>query len=113
MRTMCCVVDPIRARSSAFRPWTHPHEIVRLELERAVNRTQLPPVRFRPWLQAFRDYAFDRRSFAAGELRLQISAAEAAGTNGWMVWNPRNRTMFPIRSGSAPGPVRESPDSTP
>lgn len=71
-------------------PVQHPHEIVRLSLERAFHRTQLPAVRFRPWLQAFRDYGFDRRSFAADELRSQISAAEAAGTNGWMVWNPRN-----------------------
>jgi hypothetical protein len=50
----------------------------------------LPPVRFRPWLQAFRDYAFDRRPFGAAEIRAQINAAERFGSNGWMLWNPRN-----------------------
>jgi hypothetical protein len=47
-------------------------------------------VRFRPWLQAFQDYAFDRRPFRAAEIRAQISAAEAFGANGWMLWNPQN-----------------------
>jgi hypothetical protein len=72
-------------------PVEHPYEIVRLSLERAVERTALPPVRFRPWLQAFADYAFGGRPFNAGEIRAQIAAAEDVGTNGWMLWNPRNR----------------------
>ncbi|HEU4892532.1 MAG TPA: putative glycoside hydrolase [Vicinamibacterales bacterium] len=93
-------------------PVQHPYEIVRLSLERAVERTGLPPVRFRPWLQAFADYAFGGRSFNAGEIRAQIAAAEDVGTNGWMLWNPRNRYSSadldeggePIRPGPA-GPV--------
>lgn len=71
-------------------PVAHPFEIVYLSLKRAQERTRLPPVRFRPWLQAFRDYAFDRRQFAAEEIREQIRAAEKFGSNGWMLWNPRN-----------------------
>lgn len=71
-------------------PVSHPYEIVSLTLGRARNRTGLPPVHFRPWLQAFRDYAFDRRPFAAAEIRAQIDAAERFGSNGWMLWNPRN-----------------------
>lgn len=70
-------------------PVAHPHEIVYLSLKRARERTHLPPVRFRPWLQAFRDYAFDRRHFAGKEIRDQIDAAEKFGS-GWMLWNPRN-----------------------
>jgi hypothetical protein len=50
----------------------------------------MPSVRFRPWLQAFRDYAFDRRYFNGAEIRNQIKAAEEFGSNGWMLWNPRN-----------------------
>lgn len=72
-------------------PVQHPYEIVRLSLERALERTRLPPVRFRPWLQAFPDYAFGGRLFTAGEVRRQITAAEDIGTNGWMLWNPHNR----------------------
>ena len=71
-------------------PVAHPHEIVYLTLKKAQERTQLPSVRFRPWLQAFRDYAFDRRHFTAKEINQQITAVEKFGSNGWMLWNPRN-----------------------
>jgi hypothetical protein len=71
-------------------PVAHPYEIVSLTLARARERTGLAPVRFRPWLQAFPDYAFDRRPFRAAEIRAQISGAERFGSNGWMLWNPQN-----------------------
>ena len=66
------------------------NRIVYLSLKRAGERTNLPTVRFRPWLQAFKDYAFDRRHFTGVEIREQIKAVEAFGSNGWMLWNPRN-----------------------
>lgn len=69
----------------------HPYEIVRLSLEQGRRRIQMPAVRFRPWLQAFRDYAGSGRPFTAGEIRSQIKAAEDFGANGWMLWNSRNR----------------------
>jgi hypothetical protein len=72
-------------------PVQHPYEIVRRSLEEAQKRARVPPIRFRPWLQAFRDYAFGGRPFTAGEIRKQIDAAEAFGADGWMLWNPRNR----------------------
>lgn len=71
-------------------PVAHSYEIVYRSLTRAKERSALPPVRFRPWLQAFRDYAFDRRPFAAREIMRQIRAAEDFGANGWMLWNPQN-----------------------
>ena len=71
-------------------PVANPYEIVYLTLKRAQERTQLPPVRFRPWLQAFKDYAFDGRYFAGKEIKDQINAVEKFGSNGWMLWNPRN-----------------------
>jgi hypothetical protein len=71
-------------------PVAHPYEIVYLSLHKAAARTAQPHVRFRPWLQAFRDYAFDRRSFTGREIRTQIDAAEKFGSNGWMLWNPHN-----------------------
>jgi hypothetical protein len=72
-------------------PVEYPYQIVRLSLDQARQRTGLPPQHFRPWLQAFRDYAFGGRPFTAGEIRRQIDAAEAFDTNGWMLWNPNNR----------------------
>ncbi|KAK45614.1 GTP-binding protein [Caballeronia jiangsuensis] len=72
-------------------PVADPAQIVRRSLAEAKQRTGLPGVRFRPWLQAFRDYAFDHREFGAQAIRAQVQAAEAADTDGWMLWNPRNR----------------------
>jgi hypothetical protein len=72
-------------------PVQHPYEIVHRSLERALERTHLAAVRFRPWLQAFPDYAFGGGSLTTGEVRAQIRAADDIGTNGWMLWNPHNR----------------------
>jgi hypothetical protein len=71
-------------------PTTHPYEIVYLTLKRAQERTGLSPFRFRPWLQAFRDYAFDRRFFEEREIREQINGVEQFGSNSWLLWNPQN-----------------------
>jgi hypothetical protein len=71
-------------------PVAHPYEIVYRSLARARERSGLATVRFRPWLQAFRDYAFDRRPYGGREIMQQIKAADEFGSNGWMLWNPRN-----------------------
>jgi hypothetical protein len=72
-------------------PVQNPHEIVYLSLKKAQERTKISPLRFRPWLQAFKDYAFDRRQFNGKELRDQIGASEKFGSQGWMLWNPVNQ----------------------
>ncbi|HVO66327.1 MAG TPA: putative glycoside hydrolase [Syntrophales bacterium] len=87
-------------------PVANSNRIVYLSLKRAEERTNLPTIRFRPWLQAFKDYAFDRRHFTGVEIREQIKAVEDFGSNGWMLWNPRNvytsdglqKKAAPIRS---------------
>lgn len=83
-------------------PIQHPHEIVYFSLEKAKQRTKLSGIRFRPWLQAFRDYAFDRSYFQGAQIRAQINAAERAGSDGWMLWNPRNAYSS---EGLRPAPV--------
>ncbi|MES2164516.1 MAG: putative glycoside hydrolase [Pseudomonadota bacterium] len=72
-------------------PLEHPYDIVYRSLQRARQRTGLDGARFRPWLQGFSDYAFDRRPFGAAEVQAQIDGAAAAQASGWMLWNPRNR----------------------
>lgn len=72
-------------------PVQHPYEIVRLSLEQARKRTNAPSNHFRPWLQAFRDYAFGGRQFGGAQVKAQIKAATDAGSDGWMLWNPRNQ----------------------
>jgi hypothetical protein len=71
-------------------PVAHSYEIVRLSLDKARERTGLDPIRFRPWLQSFADYAFDKRQFGTAEIQAQIRAAESFGSDGWLLWNPRN-----------------------
>ena len=71
-------------------PVAHSYEIVRRTLDEARERLGIPAKRFRPWLQAFKDYAFDRRIFDADEVAAQIRAAKDFGANGWMLWNARN-----------------------
>jgi len=71
-------------------PVANSYEIIYLSLKRAQERTGLPSYRFRPWLQAFRDYAFDRRYFNDKEILGEVKAAEGFGSHGWMLWNPRN-----------------------
>jgi hypothetical protein len=71
-------------------PVDHPYEIVRLSLDKAAQRSGFSSKHFRPWLQAFRDYAFDRREFGPKEIATQIKAAEDFGSDGWMLWNPHN-----------------------
>lgn len=66
------------------------YEIVKHSLDKALKKSGGSPLSYRPWLQAFRDYAFDRRNYGEKEIREQIRASEDFGSNGWMLWNPRN-----------------------
>ena len=72
-------------------PLNDPYRIVFASLQRAKQRTGFSSLAFRPWLQAFNDYAFDRRKFGKRELAAQIKAAQDAGTDGGLLWDPRNR----------------------
>ena len=71
-------------------PVQNTYEIVYLSLQRAKERTGASPLRFRPWLQAFRDYAFRGGDFNEDRMRIQIKASDKFGASGWMFWNPRN-----------------------
>ena len=77
-------------------PMTDPYRIIYASLERAKQRTGFSGIVFRPWLQAFTDYAFDHRAFGKPQLHEQIKAAEDAGSEGWLLWEPRNH--YPIQS---------------
>ncbi|MGW8168467.1 MAG: putative glycoside hydrolase [Sulfurovaceae bacterium] len=66
------------------------YEIVKLTLDKSLQKSGGSPLSYRPWLQSFRDYAFDRRNYGAKEIRDQIRASDDFGSSGWMLWNPRN-----------------------
>jgi hypothetical protein len=71
-------------------PIQHPYEIVYKTLEECKRRTAGKPAKYRPWLQAFTDYAFGGKYFGADEIGKQTKASRDASTDGWMLWNPRN-----------------------
>lgn len=66
------------------------YEIVKHSLDKALAKSANSPLCYRPWLQAFKDYAFDRRVYGEKEIRDQIKASEDFGSCGWILWNPRN-----------------------
>jgi hypothetical protein len=71
-------------------PLENPGRIVDLSLRKAQGRTGLPAIRFRPWLQAFRDDRFDGRPFARAQITAQTRIADQFGSDGWMLWNARS-----------------------
>ena len=71
-------------------PVAHPYEVVLETVRLTRQRALRAPAQVRPWIQDFRDYAFDHRPFGVAEVRSQIQAAQDAGASGWMLWNPRN-----------------------
>lgn len=71
-------------------PVQNSYQVVRESVRLIRKRAAANQVRVRPWLQDFRDYAFDRRIFGVTEIRDQIRGADEGGATGWMLWNPRN-----------------------
>ena len=70
-------------------PTDHNFEIIYRSIINMQN--QIDPIRVRPWLQAFRDYAHDRKRYKKEQLFEQTRASVASSTNGWMFWNPSSR----------------------
>jgi hypothetical protein len=73
-------------RNPVANPYQIVYESVRLTRKRSAHAN----VRVRPWLQDFKDYAFDRRIFGVAEIKAQIRGADTGGASGWMLWNPKN-----------------------
>ncbi|MES2393155.1 MAG: putative glycoside hydrolase [Acidobacteriota bacterium] len=66
------------------------YSIIRESLDKSVERTHANPKKFRPWLQAFRDYAFQHRIYGPEEIAIQVKASKDAKSSGWSLWNARN-----------------------
>jgi hypothetical protein len=71
----------------------YPYEVVYKSTTRAVQRALAvnPNAVVRPWLQDFKDYAFDGRVYTAAELRRQMEGAREGGARGWLLWDPSVR----------------------
>jgi hypothetical protein len=77
-----------------LQPVAHPFEVVYYTLEKAKKRLGGKAKVLRPWLQNFRDYAFDRRLYMGNEIRLQIEACRKAATGGYLLWDPSNTYRY-------------------
>jgi len=89
------------------RPVGYPREIVYYTLEKAKKRLGGQSKKLRPWLQNFRDYAFDRRAYTGTEIKLQIQACEEAKTSGWLLWDPSNKYNYTADAMKALKPGRD------
>jgi len=72
-------------------PTDHPYEVINGSINEALTKAVISPARFRPWLQSFKDYGFDRKFFRSKEVASQIKGAEHALCSGWMLWNPSSK----------------------
>jgi hypothetical protein len=82
------------------------YNTIKLTLDKSVERTNVNPKKFRPWLQAFRDYAFGGLIFGPTEVAAQTRAAADAHADGWQLWNPHNRyTDIGLIEVAAPKPA--------
>ena len=70
-------------------PTQHDYDIIYNSIEQMHDR--IAPIRVRPWLQSFKDYAHSRKFYRAKEIRDQINASDDAQTDGWLIWNPSSR----------------------
>lgn len=87
-------------------PTDHPYEIINASINEALKKADVAASRFRPWLQSFKDYGFDRKSFRSKEVSEQIKGAQDALCSGWMLWNPSSRfTAQGLQDSTAPYPV--------
>ena len=73
-------------------PTKHPYTIVKASIIKA--HSDVEPVRVRPWLQSFRDYAFTRVNYTEYHIAQQILAADDTNTSGWILWNPSSRYPY-------------------
>jgi hypothetical protein len=83
-------------------PVQNSYQVVKESVRLIKQRAGSTQVRVRPWLQDFRDYAFDRRIFGVNEVRDQIRGADDGGGSGWMLWNPRNDYTGAALRGKSP-----------
>ena len=81
-------------------PLNNNYKVVSASIKSSMRKHKISPKQFKPWLQAFNDYAFDRRRYGQKQLNDQIRACDHLGTSGWLVWNAscNYKKYFPFRT---------------
>jgi len=80
-------------------PTKNTYKVIRNSIKSSIRKHGVNAKDFKPWLQAFNDYAFGRKRFGQKELNDQIRACEELGTSGWLLWNAASNysKYFPYR----------------
>ena len=90
-------------------PVDHPLEIV----EDSIGRIRVRASDFsviRPWLQSFRDYAYNHRLYGAEEICAQIEGSDKAGGEGFLLWNAAGHyTDAGLKAKNSTGPQCSNP----
>ncbi|MBA4146774.1 MAG: putative glycoside hydrolase [Verrucomicrobia bacterium] len=73
------------------KPVAIPREVILWSMQKALPIVNGQHKKLRPWLQNFKDYAYDRRQFTDREIALQIFASDEANTSGWLLWDAGNK----------------------
>ncbi len=90
---VCPMVYPSgfgKGTAGVLIPVDHPKEIIEDSVRRYRLRADEDTV-IRPWLQSFRDYAYNHRDYGANEIRAQIDGSDNKGGVGYLLWNAGNR----------------------
>ena len=70
-------------------PSSYPYIVIYRSIKHIENIVN--PLRVRPWLQYFKDYAHTKMYYKKHQVREQVRAAENMNTNGWMMWSPSSK----------------------
>ena len=89
---LCPMLYPSGFAEGSFgfkNPAAYPYDVIYRSVKHISD--EIDPKRIRPWIQGFRDYAFDRREYNKKEIQAQIAACKECDTGGWMCWNPSSK----------------------
>ena len=70
-------------------PADKPYQVIYRSINNIKDRVDTK--RVRPWLQYFRDYKHEHKTYRKTEIQKQIKASQDMKTNGWMLWSPSSR----------------------
>jgi hypothetical protein len=73
------------------KPTHFPGEVVSRSMRSAAVLIGGNSKKLRPWLQNFKDYAYDKRDLTARDIALQVQACYDTATSGWMLWDASNK----------------------
>ena len=81
-------------------PTRNSYKVVRDSIRSSLRKHGIKASEFKPWLQAFNDYAFGGVRFGQKQLNDQIRACNNMGTSGWLLWNAASNytKYFPRRT---------------